>query len=127
MFHLIEIHDGDSNDNHITDIIIEADTKEQAMMHLETDFLEECKKAGIDPDIDGDEDVTYIMWSEYYSEDGDILSPDEDDIDDETASEIFHHDFYWQASYATEDEARNQHSRYHDLLVIYSPEQKEST
>lgn len=109
MFYLINVHQGDDNDNHISDLIVEADSREEAL-----DICERLFKENFDGDLgdlieDGDDSYAGFMWYEGGN-------PDSED-DEERYGIPYHEDFHIDGEFNTLEEAESGCSCYHGRWI----------
>ena len=91
-FYLFEHHTGDDNDNSISDVVVEATSKEEAQSILTT----QNKTEGYDDDL-GNEEVTGMKYEE---------------------DTPYHSDFYFQSEHETLQDAESARAQYHGYYEI---------
>lgn len=106
MYHLFEMHESDGNDNHITDVIVIAGSKDAAFDVIAANVKPPYEDSGLG---DGDS-VIYEHWK-YYDDDGNPI--DDDDIPEDTEGVCYSSTFYYQSSYDDWKEAEDECARYH--------------
>lgn len=113
-FYRFEIHSGDDNDNSIGEIIIEAESEEDAFERLPTlDKKNPCDDLEhIGYFTDGDDKVLYQTWTEP-CDNPELSESDDNYLPDEYDGVYYHEDYYLRGEYETVEAAQKDRSTYH--------------
>lgn len=106
MYHLFEQHDSDSNDNFITDVIVEAETVETAFEVIDSKIVKPYEDTGL-----GDDTLAIYEYVEEYENVTEEERENAMTIDD--IGRMISQSFYYQSSHETLEGAEAECATYH--------------
>ena len=115
MYYLFEMHDSDGNDNSITDVIVTANSKDQAFDVIARSIDSPYADSGL-----GDEDLAIYEYFGDHAEDCSTRQDEDNDCDCEPI--LYSSSFYFQSEHDTLLAAMSRHFPYHGGIVYLGEE-----